>query len=200
MSLETEEQKEKPQKSKKARARELALKYKNLPDHQIRAKIMEKIPCARSTASKAVTWFRGQQKKEKTTKPQIKIVDEKKKEPEFIAEPEAEIEEIEEKPAAAPEAITPEEAQEQLDIFRDMLRGLHVIVFAEGGLVDLLLKAGVKEKQAKDVSDQLHRWLCRRYSAEDMEKWDTILLVASYGTLVGTIIKNAVAKREEKKK
>jgi len=201
MSLEPEESKEKPKKTKKAKARDLALKYKDLPDHQIRAKIQEEIPCARSTASKAVTWFRRQETKEKAAKPSIKVVDEKKKEPEFIAETEeAEIEEIAEKPAAPPEEITPEEAQEQLNIFKDMNRGLHVILFAKDGLVDMLIKGGVEEKQAKDVADQLYRWMARRYSAEELEKFDTIFLFASYGTMIGTIVRNALKNRKKGEK
>ena len=98
--------------------------------------------------------------------------------------------------------ISPEKAQEELELFRDMIRGLHVILFAEGGLVDLLIKGGTSEKQAKQVADQLYRWLARRYSTEQLERWDTIFLVAAYGTMAGMIVKKALEhrKKEENKK
>lgn len=198
MSLEEPTTKPQEKKSKKQQARDLALQYKTLAYHTARAKIMEEIPCSRSTATKALKWMEKQQKEEKIAKPSLKVAEEAEKKPEFMEKPE-EISPLEEIAATKIEEITPEEAEEQLEIFRDMLRGFHVIVFAEGGLIDLLLKAGVKEKQAKDVSDQLYRWLTRRYSVEDLEKWDTILLVASYGTLVGSIVKKVIENRGKKK-
>lgn len=194
MSLEELTTKEK--KSKTKQARELALKYKDLTYNQARAKIMEKIPCSRSTATKGLKWFERQLKQEKAAKPRFEVAAEAQKTPEFMEKPE-EIEEI-----TAPSEITeitPEEVEEQLDLFRDMMRGLHVILFAKDGLVDILIKGGVEETQAKRVSDQAYRWLLRRYSIEELEKWDTIFLVASYGTLVGTIARNALKHREKTK-
>ena len=44
-------------KSKKQQARDLSLQYKNMLYHQARAKIMEEIPCSRSTATKALKWM-----------------------------------------------------------------------------------------------------------------------------------------------
>lgn len=192
MSLETPKE---PKKTKTARARELALQYKDLTEHEARTKIMEEIPCSRSTASKAVTWIRKQLEEEKAVKPKLEVVPEEEKKPEFIEKP---IEEIKPPPKPIEEIPpTPEEITEQLEIFKNMLRGLHVLIFAEDGLVDLLTKGGVPEDQAKQVSDQLYRWLTRRYPPEELEKFDTILLVASYGTLVGTVVRNIIVTRKK---
>jgi len=195
MSLEEPTVKPETQKSKKQQARDLALKYKDLMYHQARAKLMEEIPCSRSTATKALKWFEKQQKEEKAVKPSIEVAAEEKKKPEFL--PEAEIVEIEvEEPITK---VSEEAAQEQLAIFQDMLRGLHILIFGEGGIVDLLVKAGRPEKQVKEVSDQLYRWLTRRYTVEDLEKFDTILLVGSYGILIGSIAKDVISNRGKKK-
>jgi len=197
MSLENESNKK---VTKRQRARELAAKYKGMEYTEARGKIMEEIPCSRSTATKALKWFEAQQAEEAEVAPSLKVVKEEKKEPPFLEPTEEKpIEEIEAKPI---EALKAEEVEEQLDLFRDMLRGLHVLILADGGVIDLLTKAGRPEKQVKQVSDQLYRWLLRRYSAEDLEKFDTILLIASYGTLIGAILTEVLKKRkkEEKKK
>lgn len=196
MTLEpsTKEKPTKPKKkTKKAAARELALKYKDLPEHEARKKIREEVPCSRSTASKALTWLKEQQEKEKAVKPSLEVVPEEEKKPEFIEEPEKPIKEI--KPAP-PEEITPEEVKEQLEIFKDMLRGLHVLLISEEGILGK--KYGRPEKQCVQASDQLYRWLCRRIGVEELEKWDTILLILSYGTLAGGILKDVVAERRKK--
>jgi len=193
MSL--EEPLKEPKKTKKAIARELALRYKDLPEYEARTKIMEEVPCSRSTATKALKWMQREQKKEKAVRPALEVVPEEEKEPEFLEEP---IEEIIPPEKKAITVMEPEEAAEQLEIFKGMNRGLHVLIFAEDGLIDLLIKGGVKEQQAQQVADQLYRWLTRRYPPEQLEKFDTILLVASYGTLVGTIVRNALKKREKK--
>lgn len=178
-------------KTKKARARELALAYKDLPEHEARKKIREEVPCSRSTASKALTWVKEQIKKEEAVRPSLEVVSEEEKKPEFIEKPEKPIKEI--KP---PEEIPPEEVKEQLEIFKDMLRGLHVLLVSEEGILGK--KYGRPEKQCVQASDQLYRWLSRRYGVEDLERWDTILLILSYGTLAGGILKDVVAERRKK--
>ena len=197
MSLEPAETAAEPKKkrSKKARARDLALRYKELPYDQAKTKIMEDIPCSRSTAIKALKWVQKEQAKEKAVKPSLEVVAEEEKKPEFLEKP---IEEIPIREERALTELPAEQVTEQLEIFKSMLRGLHVILFAEDGLVDMLIKGGVEEKQAHQVSDQLYRWLTRRYPPEELERFDTILLVASYGTLAGTVVRNALKKREKK--
>ena len=188
------EQPKEQKKTKKARARELALEYKDLPYDEARAKIIEKVPCSRSTATKALKWFRRQEAKEAAAKPSLQVVEEKEKKPEFIEKPE--LEEIE-KPAEAPPAVEiTEEAKEQLEIFKDMLRGMHFLIISEEGILGK--KYGRPKEQCAQCSDQLYRWLTRRYGVEDLEKYDTILLVLSYGTLVGGIFKDVLAERRKK--
>lgn len=202
MSLEekpTEQPPEKEKKkTKKTRAREKALQYKDLTDDQARTKIMEEVPCSRSTASKAVTWLRKKQEEEKGEKPSLKVVPEEEKKPKFLGEEERPVEEIKKEERPIEEiTLTPEEAQEQLDLFKDMLRGMHLLLISKDGLLGE--KYGRPEKQCVQASDQLYRWLCRRYGVEDLERWDTILLVMSYGTLVGGIVKEVIAERRKKK-
>ena len=210
MSLEPQKQpqpiptEKKEQKSKRAQAEDLALQYKDLPYPERRTKIMELVPCSRSVAVKACKKVSRALKAEKQQKPSFTVKKSEEKEAPHITKPiKGEPESLELQPAEKTiEELTPQEMQEQLDLFQDMLRGFHCLIFADGGITDLLLKAGRPEKQVKQVSDQLYRWLLRRYSVEDLEKWDTLLLVASYGTLVGGIIKDVVtnrAKKEDKK-
>lgn len=191
-------------KSKKEQARDLALKYKDIPYAKARQKIMEEIPCSRSTATKALKWFEKQQATEKssTGKPTIKVINEEKKQPQFISAPEEQpLEEISSTPdqPPAPPEFSPED-QEQLDMFKTMLEGLYVTLTAKGGLTDLLINAGVSEQMAKRTADQMYIWIKRRVTPETLQSYDTLLLIASHGTLIGALIQQAIKNREKKDK
>lgn len=187
-------------RTKKEQAEELALKYKDLPILEQQHKIMEEIPCSRSTALNAIKKISDSIEREKSPepqKPQFKLGEEEQKEPAYLppSQTEAPIESIEPEKPMQPLTLQPEAAEEQLDLFRDMLRGMHNLILSKEGILGE--RYGRTQKQCEQASDQLFRWLCRRYSLEDLEKWDTILLIGSYGTLIGGIIKEYVAERRK---
>ena len=188
----------KPQKTKKvtkyAQARALALKYKDLRYDMARTKIMEEVPCSKSVAHRAIRYLEAEEKKEKGEKPSITIQKQEEKKPEYIEEIQPTQEKVEPTPQKI-EEITPI-AQEQLDYFRDMLRGVHVLVVSKDGILGK--KYGRETKQCTQVSDQLYRWLCRRVGVEDLERYDTILLGLSYLTLIGSIGKDVLDERRKK--
>jgi len=191
--------------TKRSRAEELALKYKELPYDQRMTKIKEEVPCSKSVAWKAIDKIDKSQKREKEpSRGGFKVLEEEHKEPEFMPseaeqKKKEEPEKIEKREAEPKiEELTAEEVQEQLDIFRDMLRGTHQLILSKDGLLGE--RYGRKPEQVEQASDQLYRWLRRRYGLEDLERWDTVLLVGSYGTLIGGIIKDYIQDRRKKEK
>lgn len=181
--------------SKLDRAKELARKYSDLPYAAARNRIMEEIPCAKSVAHKAVKLVEVEKKKGKHAEgtPDLKIIAEPDQTPAFLepqVQPTPEIE------AAAPpaEVITPE-AKEELDLFRDMLRGLYSMIFSKDGVLGE--KYGRSVKQCEQLADQQFRWLMRRYSIEQLQSFDTILLVGAYATVIGGIAKDYIAERRK---
>lgn len=90
------------------RAVQAAMKYTDLPLAAARNKIREEVPCSKTTAFKAYKKAKAMKQKEEhpqETAPEIRIVEEKPKTPEFLEEPEKPeklegLEEIEGVPAA----------------------------------------------------------------------------------------------------
>lgn len=203
---ETKQEKTEPKKkqSKTALAREIALKYTDLPYAAARDKVQEEAHTSKSLAHKSVKWAQNQKEKaqKKEGKATLKIIDEPDKTPEFLeAPPEAAPLTDETEPCLTPAeqpaiTIVTEDQKEQLDLFRDMLRGTYVLVFSEDGILGK--KYGRSIKQCEQLADQQYRWLLRRYSVEDLERFDTVLLVAAYGTFLGGIAKDYLAERRKK--
>lgn len=201
MSLNKPKKEETPQptriKTKKQMAEELALKYKDLPYDQAITKIRAEIPTSKTTAHNAIKTVQAMVEKEKAVKPSLEVEDQEKKTPEFLQEP-VPIEEKEEiKPSITTE-LKPEEAAEQLELIRDMLRGVHVLLVSKEGILGE--KYGRSKDQCVQVSDQLYRYLRRRISVEEFERYDTILLAISYLSLVGGVAADIIKERQKPKK
>jgi hypothetical protein len=189
-------------RTKKAISRELAQKYADKPYAAALNLIMEETPCKKTTAHSAYKWAqkqRGATKKEKepaaAEAPMLKIIEEKDKEPPFIQTPEPEKPEAITPEVTAPAAMPTEAEKEQLDLFRDMLRGLYDMLFGKEGLAG---KYGRSKEQCERLADQQYFWLTRRYSVDDLQKFDTLLLVGAYATVVGGIAKDYLADRRKK--
>lgn len=191
--------------SKTEKARQIATElFEQMPYDELKTKIKEDVPCSRTLAHNAIAWVRRKKTEGTPQKPTVEIVAEEKKEPAFIEEP---TERIEEKAAEEPkpiQEIEPMPVIEELDIFKDMLRGFYIMILSKKGMLGS--KYGRNEDQCVQCSDQMFRWLYRRYG-EELLKQDTILLVLSHGALIGGIMtewwndrKKTEAKKETKKK
>ena len=88
------------------RAKEIALKYVDLPYAAARNKVREETPCAKTTAHKAVKYAESMKGKapDLPQEPKVTVIDEAKKEPAFLGEPA--------QPAAAPTGETLEGLEE----------------------------------------------------------------------------------------
>jgi hypothetical protein len=194
-------QKQLPPKLKKAV--EIATKYIDKSYSAALPLIMEETPCNKSTAHKAYHIVHDKKTtKEDTNKeqtPSLTIVTEKDAQLPFT--------EDEKPPTEQPEPLTPieekpaimisDEQQKQIDLFQDMFRGMYSMFFSKDGVLGE--KYGRTKKQCEDLADMQFRWLIRRYSIEQLERFDTILLVGAYGTLIGGIAKDYMAERKRKK-
>ena len=76
-----------------------------------------------------------------------------------------------------------------------MLRGTYVLIFSQDGLLGK--KYGRTEKQCEQLADMQYRWLVRRYSVEQLERFDTLLLVGAYATFLGGIAKDYIEERRK---
>ena len=190
--------------SKTERARQIATElFDSMPYDALKTKIKEDVPCSRTLAHNAIAWVRNKRKETegKPQAPTVEIVAEEKKEPQFIEEPKEEIKAEEPKPI---QKIEPMPVIGDLEIFKDMMRGFYIMILSKKGLLGS--KYGRNEDQCVQCSDQMFRWLYKRYG-DELLKQDTILLVLSHGALIGGIMtewwndrKKAEAKKETKKK
>jgi hypothetical protein len=187
-------------KTKQEKANEIALQHLDLPYPAALAKIKELTPCSKAVAHKA--YHTAHPKKEKPTpkgqEPTLKVVPETKKQPPFLKEEEiGEITPLEEAEGKAAVPPPPLELQQQDELFRDMFRGLYVQFFSKEGVLGD--KYGRTVKACEQLADQQYRWIRRRYSLEQLEQWDTLLLVASYGTFFGGVVKDYLSERAKHK-
>ena len=186
--------------SKTEKAKEIAKANPNLSYGELKTKIQEEVPCSRTLAHNAITQIRGAIEQTKPQEPKLIIEKEEKKEPAFIEEP-RELEEIKpfkpEEEAKPIEEIKPEELLPDLEVFRDMMRGFYTMILGKDGFLGE--KYGRDTKQCVQCSDQMYRWLYRRYG-EELLKYDTVLLVLSHGALIGGIMSEWLNERRKRQK
>jgi hypothetical protein len=188
--------------TKSQKAREIALKYTDKPYAAALNLIMEETPCKKTTAHSALKWAQKQKAKPEkpeapTTeeKPTLQVISDKDKAPPFLEKPEAAAEVTPEVVTEAkPEAVTAAE-QEQLDLFKSMFRGVYTLLFSEKGLAG---KYGRSKEQCEMLADQQYNWLLRRYSVEQLNRFDTLLLIGAYATVLGGMAKDWLADRRKK--
>jgi len=182
--------------SKTERARQIATQlFDSMPYDELKTKIKEDVPCSRTLAHNAIAWVRRKKAEGTAQKPSVEIVHEEKKEPAFIEEPRERIEPIKPEEPKPIEQIEPMPVMEELEIFKDMLRGFYIMILSKKGLLGS--KYGRDEEQCVQCSDQMFRWLYRRYG-EELLKHDTILLVLSHGALLGGIGAEWLTDRRKK--
>lgn len=171
--------------------------------------IAERLDCGVTTAWRGIKRAKKELEglMEKAVKPTRKITEEPEKKVPYIPEKEegiAKVKPLEEIAPTEPTRELPAEQVEQIEAFRDMLRGTHILFMSKEGLLGQ--KYGHSKDMCVQTSDQLYRWLTRRYGVEELEKYDTILLFMTYANFVGNPVltyareRQRRAKKEEKKK
>ena len=191
-------------KDAEERARELLGSGKT--DEKEIIKLLQKgVGCSSTTAIRALKRARGKYEKGVPIKAEIEVGGEKKGEIPFIKKHEEvakidkkkEIEEI-----APPEPAIPPERAEELNVFRDMLRGIHITMFSKEGLLGK--KYGHKKEICVGTSDNLYRYLVHKFGADVLESHSFELMLVSYGYLItdpiGLYVKERREQSEKEKK
>lgn len=175
------------------------VKAGKMEESEMNRNIMEEVEpdgCSRTTVWTAKKKVEAEQPSAKKAEaPQVEIVDEAEKKPEFLPEREPEaIEEIKPVEEIAAPPLAPE-LEGQIEVFRDMMRGLYVLLLSKETLGE---KYGKPREQCVQCADQLYRWLTRRIDPEDLERYDTVLLVGSHIALIAPIVVTFAKERREK--
>lgn len=168
---------------------------------KMKKQIAEKLDCGVTTAWRGIKRAKEELEKglRKAIEPRREIAEEPEKKPAYVSEKEEGIQKVtaleEIAPTEPTRAIKPEEA-EQIEAFRDMLRGTHILFMSKEGLLGQ--KYGHSKEVCIQTSDQFYRWLTRRYGVEELEKFDTILLFMAYANFVGNPVLIYVRERQRK--
>jgi len=99
----------------------------------------------------------------------------------------------------------PSEIPEDVEIFRNMLQGLYTLLCSKEGVLGK--EYGRPKESCIEIADQTYRYVARRVDSEDLEQYDTYILVLSHVAFLAPIAwefvqkKRAEAKvKEEKEK
>lgn len=191
------------------KAKAIAQANPTLPYATLQQKIMEEVPCSRSTARNAIKAVREPKPPKPTDipaqPPKLEILEEKPKEP--IAPPTeeekipSEITRLEPEIPITIEEEIEEKPPEEILVFKQTLRSIHILFLSDKGLLGK--KYGNSEEAVIEVSDMTYRALQRRYGTELLERWDIAFIFMGYaGLIINPVLKwrSERAKKKPKEK
>ena len=197
----TKQTKKKNTAPKLPRALEIAETVKDLTYSAAVSRIMEETPCSKAVAHKAFHKVVDKRNTARGISPKIEIAKEDDEQPKFIetpTNPDAEIGEIEPIEPTPPTIQVTDEQKEQITLIQDMLRSMYVQIASKEGFLGQ--HYGRSKTQCENLADIQFKWLMRRYSIDDLMKFDTIILVGAYATFIGGIAKDYIEERQKAKK